>query len=334
MERQVDHMVRLIDDLLDVSRIVNGKIELRKECVDLASVIPRAIEMIQPMIDSAGHRFHASLPAKPIILHADSVRIAQIIGNLLNNAVKYTPTGGQIWLTAREDGQQATISVRDTGAGIPVEMLPRVFEMFTQVDRTLTRSQGGLGIGLTLTKSLVEMHGGQIQAYSEGLDQGSEFIITLPIMIESQSESKDSSLPAPNPSAPLIAREILIVDDAPSASFVLGKLLERLGQRPHIVASGQAALDRIQVSIPDMVISDIAMPHMDGFELARRLRQDPCMNNCTLVALTGYGQDRDRQLTNEAGFDRHLVKPVSLDSLEQLLRSLSAPTRSCPKDSA
>lgn len=321
MERQVDQMVRLIDDLLDVSRISSGKIELRKEAVELATIVSTAVETVQPVIDAAGHQLALSLPAEPMMLNADPVRLAQIIGNLLNNAAKYTKPGGQIWLTARNEGNEAVISIRDTGLGIPADMLIRVFDIFAQVDHTLTRAQGGLGIGLTLTKRFVEMHGGRIEAHSDGADQGSEFIVYLPMTRHSQR------LPAPTP--PLRSsqtsysrRRILIVDDTRAAGYVLGRLLETMGQQVRTVIDAATAIESVRSERPDLVISDIGMPNIDGYELAQRLRNEPGLEGLLLVALTGYGQDSDKQRAKEAGFDYHLVKPVSLEALHGLLASL------------
>jgi CheY-like chemotaxis protein/two-component sensor histidine kinase len=323
MERQVDHMVHLIDDLLDVSRISRGKIELQKEDIELATVISTAVETAQPLIDAAGHQLALSLPAEPMILNADPVRLAQIIGNLLSNAAKYTKPGGQIWLSAHSAKNEAVISVRDTGMGIPAEMLPLVFDMFAQVDRTLTRAQGGLGIGLTLAKTLVEMHGGRIDAHSDGIDQGSEFVVFLP-MARSQSQRR-SPPPLPVPSSSVATRRrILIVDDTESAGYVLGKLLEALGQEVSVETDAVSALESVRREPPDLVISDIGMPNIDGYELARRLRKLPGLESLTLVALTGFGQDRDKGLSQQAGFNYHLVKPISLESLENLLASLPA----------
>jgi signal transduction histidine kinase/CheY-like chemotaxis protein len=323
MERQVDQMVRLVDDLLDVSRIASGKIELRTEAVELATIVSGAVETVRPLIDAAGHQLAISLPAEPIILEADPLRLSQVIGNLLNNAAKYTKEGGQIWLSARREAGEAVISIRDTGLGIPAEMLPHVFDMFTQVDRTLTRAQGGLGIGLTLTKSFVEMHGGRIAAHSAGPDQGSEFVVRLPLLRDVQRRSAPETPGGAN-RAPLSRRRILIVDDTRAAGYVLGQLLEMLGQKVSLVSNAAAALESVRSDRPDLVISDIAMPIVDGYELARLLREEPGMEDLLLVALTGYGQDSDRQRAEEAGFDFHLVKPVSVETLHDLLADLSA----------
>jgi len=322
MERQVNHMVRLIDDLLDLSRITSGKIELRKTMVELATVVASAVETIQPAIDDAGHQLAICMPAEPILLEADPVRLAQVIGNLLNNAVKYTADGGQIWLSARVEGGEAVISVRDTGFGIPPDMLTRVFDMFSQVDRTVSRAQGGLGIGLTLTKRLVEMHGGRIAVRSEGLGQGSEFTVRLPILPALQTRAVSTAATVNREAAPLSRHRILVVDDAHDAGYVLSRLLEKIGQEVRTTDDATVALEMVRNERPEIVISDIGMPNMDGYELARRLQNEPGRENLLLVALTGYGQASDRHKAEEAGFDRYLVKPVSMTALYELLASL------------
>ena len=321
MERQVNHLVRLVEDLLEVSRVTRGKIELRKEPVDLARVIESAVDTSRPLIEAAGHQLAISLSPEVIILHADPVRLVQVISNLLNNAAKYTETGGQIWLTAQRDGNQVLISVRDNGMGIPPDMLPRVFDMFAQVEPKLRSSQGGLGIGLTLAKNLIQIHGGQIETRSEGLGKGSEFIVRLPLAAPPDAAAPQPTFP-PSAKKPLPVRKILVVDDTQAAVYILGRLLEALGQQVRTANSGAAALENVQQEKPDVVISDIAMPNMDGYELAQRLRQLPSMESVVLVALTGYGQDNDRRRALESGFDYHLVKPASIESLQELLASL------------
>lgn len=321
MERQVNHMVRLVDDLLEVSRITRGKIELRKEPVSLVSIVGNAVETSRPLIEGGGHQLAITLAPDPMMLEADPVRLAQVVSNLLNNAAKYTEADGQIWLTATTEDGQAVISVRDTGVGIPVEMLPRVFDMFAQVDRTLNRAQGGLGIGLTLARNLVQLHGGRIEARSKGLGQGSEFIVRLPLAAKAVPLTAPAPIVAPS-RAPLPPRRVLVVDDTRAAAYTLGKLLERMGQQVHVAHDAAAALDTARSVRPEVVISDIAMPRMDGYELARRLRQEPGMDNLVLIASTGYGQDRDRDRAKAAGFDFHLVKPIGFQSLYDLLASL------------
>jgi PAS domain S-box-containing protein len=321
MQRQVDQLVRLVDDLLEVSRITRGKVELRKETVELARIVATAVETSRPLIEAARHQLAVAICSEPLLLDADPVRLSQVISNLLNNAAKYTDDGGQIWLTARAQEDQAVISVRDTGNGIPPEMLPRVFDMFAQLDATLRRAQGGMGIGLTLARTLVEMHGGRISAHSEGIGCGSEFTIRLPLVAApARIEARRQALP--EQAQPVPAHKILVVDDAPAAAQMLARLLERLGQEVRTAHSAAEALERVREAPPEVVISDLGMPHVDGLQLARQLRMMPAMRRAVLVALTGYGQESDRQSTKEAGFDQHLVKPVSLETLRTLLASL------------
>jgi PAS domain S-box-containing protein len=325
MERQVNHMIRLVDDLLEVSRITRGKIELKKERVELVTIIRSAVETSRPLIETARHQLAISISPEPMTLEADPVRLAQVIANLLNNAAKYTNPEGQIWLGARRDRNDVIVSVRDNGLGIPAEMLPRIFDMFSQVDRTLKRSQGGLGIGLTLARNLVQMHGGQIEVQSGGIGLGSEFLVRLPLAHDIGRASAQS-LPARGGTAPieLPARRVLIVDDARDSAYVLSKLLGKMGQQVEVAQDALSALEAVRATPPDVVISDIAMPNVDGYELARLLRQEPGLEGTVLIALTGYGQDSDRQAAIDAGFDHHLVKPVGIEALEELLGSLPA----------
>ncbi len=272
MEQQCNHLVRLVEDLLEVSRFTRGKINLRKEPVELAHVIQSAVDTSRPLIEAAGHELAIAISPNVITLEADPVRLAQIISNLLNNAAKYTEPGGQIWLSAQSDSSEVIISVRDNGVGIPAEMLPRVFDLFEQGDPTLKRTHGGLGIGLTLAKNLVQIHGGTIEAHSEGPGKGSEFIVRLPRMATTVT-----TLAAPSPQPPMVTtlpvRRVLVVDDARAAVYILGRLLEALGQHVRTANSAAAALDIVRQERPDVVISDIAMPNMDGYELALRLRK-------------------------------------------------------------
>lgn len=325
MEQQVNHMIRLIDDLLDVSRISRGRIELRLQRVDLAAVVDAAVETSRPLLESAKHQFAISLPATPLTVEADSVRLAQVISNLLNNAIKYTEEGGQIHLTARREGDAAVVSVRDNGVGISREMLARVFDMFTQIDRTINRSQGGLGIGLTLVKNLVEMHGGTIEVQSEGVGCGSEFTVRLPLVVGQARPLPSFPAPPTEGLSPVKSRRILVVDDTRVSAVMLGMLLEKMGHRVLTAYDGVSALDMALAERPEIVISDISMPKVDGYELARRLRGEPLLEGVVLVALTGYGQEADRNLALEAGFDHHLVKPVAVDSLEELLAVIPTP---------
>lgn len=317
MDRQVNHMVRLVDDLLEVSRITSGKIELRKERLDLAAVVQSSVETSRPLIEAVDHDLVLTFPAEPLTVEGDPVRLAQVFANLLNNAAKYTDAGGEIRITAHRAGDWAVISVRDTGTGIPPEMLPSVFEMFTQVDRDTDRAQGGLGIGLTLVKSLVEMHGGSVQARSAGRGKGSEFIVRLPLVPDRHPADPPER---PQQSAsPLRTHRVLVVDDNHDAAESMGILLKLLGADVHVAYSGPEALEALPGYRPDVVLLDIGMPGMDGHEVARRIRQQPELQKVTLIALTGWGQDKDRRESHTAGFDYHLIKPADVDALQALL---------------
>ncbi len=321
MEQQVNHMVRLVDDLLEVARITRGKIELRKDVIDLSTVIGHAVETSRPFIEAASHQLALSFPAKPLLVEADPVRLAQVVANLLNNAAKYTPNGGQIWLTVRRDHGAALVSVRDNGQGIAADMLPRVFEMFAQVDRGRANAHSGLGIGLALAKRLVEMHGGQIDSYSDGLGRGSEFVVRLPLASGAES-MKLPQRTVPRKARAIPRRNVLVVDDTQASAYVLGKLFEALGQEVATAGDADAALKLARARRPHVIFSDIAMPNVNGYELARRLRSEPGLEGCTLVALTGYSQDGDRQRAQDAGFDHYLVKPVSIEALQDMLAAL------------
>ncbi len=319
VERQVNHMVRLVDDLMEVSRITRGFVELRKEETDLAAIVRTAVETSKPIIEDAEHQLVISLPKDRIPLYGDVVRLGQIVSNLLNNAAKYTDRGGQIWLSAHTVGTNAILSVRDSGIGISKEMLPVVFEMFMQADRSTKRSQSGLGIGLTLVRRLVEMHGGTVSVESPGEGHGSEFVVSLPV---AASHSKKMDRLAGNPKlAALPQRSVLVVDDNQDAASSLGMLLKVLGADVHIAHSGQMALDMIESNQPDVVLMDIGMPGMDGFEVARRIREHAEFDGIVLIALTGWGQEEDRNRTQSVGFDHHLVKPADISALQTLLIS-------------
>jgi signal transduction histidine kinase/ActR/RegA family two-component response regulator len=319
MERQVGHMVRLVDDLMEVSRITRGKVELRMEPVELAAIVRSAVEASRPLIEASRHQLAISLPTEPLIIHGDLIRLSQVVANLLNNAAKYTNDGGQIWLKARQEDDSVLISVRDTGIGIPVEMLPQIFKMFTQVDRSKRQAQGGLGIGLTLVRTLVEMHGGQVEAQSLGLDQGSEFIVRLPL----SKESGVSGTCTREARVPVLANQrVLVVDDNRDAAESLGLLLNLLGAEARVVNNGPAALEILSSYQPTVVLLDIGMPGMDGYEVARMIRNQPEGQNLMLIALTGWGQEEDRRRTSQAGFDHHLLKPADLTALKSLFVSL------------
>lgn len=316
MERQSQQMVRLIDDLLDVSRIARGTMELRKSRVELASVVESAVETARPIIQDLGHRLTVELPKHPIVVEADPARLAQVIANLLNNAAKYMPRGGQIDLVAKREASAVTISVRDTGIGIPPEMIDRIFDMFTQVDGSLERAQGGLGIGLTLVKRLVEMHRGSVEARSDGVNCGSEFIVRLPIVVELLGESHGSNGEAPASSG---KRRILVVDDNENAAQVMGMLLKALGNEVQTAFDGLAAVELAERFRPDAILLDIGMPKMNGYETARHIREQPWGARIVLAALTGWGQEDDKRRTREAGFDHHFVKPLDLAVLQRFL---------------
>jgi PAS domain S-box-containing protein len=318
IDRQAQQLTRLVDDLLDVSRITRGLITLRKAPIDLAEAMKCAAEISRPLTDSRNQTLTVTLPTEPLRLAADLTRLAQVIANLLNNAAKYTEEGGHIWLSAERDGHAATIRVRDNGAGISAEMLPRVFDLFTQVDRTLDRSEGGLGIGLTLVRRLVEAHGGTVTALSEGAGRGSEFIVRLPLLSPGASEPSVADEPSPG-AAPAARRRILIVDDHRDAANSLAVLLRLHGQEVRTAHDGLEAVEAARAFRPDVVLLDIGLPRLNGLEVARRLRENLGLTDALLVAVTGYGQLEDRGRSREAGFDAHLVKPVDLDALMPLL---------------
>jgi PAS domain S-box-containing protein len=327
IERQVEQLVRLVDDLLDVSRITRGKINLQKQRVDLATLVARAVESSQPLIDARKHRLEIAMPKAPLVVEGDPVRLVQVLLNLLNNAAKYTPEGGQIWLTAElasRDGQQpeAVLRVRDTGMGIPRNMLPKVFDLFTQVDRSRDRAEGGLGIGLTLVHRLVELHGGTVEACSEGPGQGSEFIVRLPLLAATPPPDREKPLPRATPAAPKTAHRILVVDDNRDSAESLATLLRLLGNDVRTAHDGRLALEIAAAYRPDVVVLDIGLPGMSGLEVGRLLRErQKGTEQPLIVAMTGYGQEEDRRRSQEAGFNAHLVKPVDLKVLQELLAS-------------
>ncbi|CDS55324.1 Signal transduction histidine kinase [Polaromonas sp. CG9_12] len=319
MDRQVGQMVRLVDDLLDVSRISRGKIELRRGRIELASAVYHAVEAIRPQCKSMDQTLTVTLPPKPIFLNADSTRLAQVVGNLLNNAYKFTDKGGQIWLTVECESKQAVIRVRDNGIGIAADQLPRIFEMFTQLDRSLERSQSGLGIGLTLVKSLLESHGGTVEVHSAGVGQGSEFTIRLPILVETPPPPPEPTAGEPTPTT---ARRILVVDDSRDSATSLAKLLNLTGHETHTAYDGLEAVEAAATFRPDVILLDIGLPKLNGYEACRKIRERPWSKDIVIVALTGWGQDEDRRKSKEAGFDGHLVKPVDYAVLTKLLAEL------------
>lgn len=322
MERQVSHMVRLIDDLMDVSRITRGRVELRKERVELRTVVDSALEASRPLIDSAGHSLTVSVPRR-LYLHADPTRMAQVIANLLNNAAKYTPEGGHISVTAEREGAGVIIRVKDTGLGIPADMLPRVFDMFTQVGRTLERSQGGLGIGLTLVRSLVELHGGTVDVESPGPDLGTTFTVRLRLAEEDvQSGPHSEGRFEPQTEGGL---RVLVVDDNIDGAESLALLLGMSGHQTRTAHNGPDALVSARAFQPDLIFLDIGLPGMDGYAVAERLRAEPGAHDTkppVLVALTGWGSESDRRRSKQAGFEHHLTKPVDAEQIQKLLGGL------------
>jgi two-component system CheB/CheR fusion protein len=319
MERQVQLMARLIDDLLDVSRITRGKIELRKGPVDLAAAAAQAVEAARPLIEERGHRLEVALPPAPVRLEADAARLEQVLSNLLNNAAKYTEPGGRIALTAERHGGEVVIRVKDSGIGIRPEMLPRVFDLFQQADRVEGRVSEGLGIGLTLVRRLVELHGGRVTAHSQGPGRGSEFVVRLPLPAEAPRAGAGRAARGPV-KAP--GRRVLVVEDNPDAAESLALLLRAAGHEVRVAADGPAALEAAAAFRPQVVLLDIGLPKMDGYEVARRLRRGAGRDGLLLVALSGYGQEEDRRRSRAAGFDAHLVKPADLDALQELLAEL------------
>jgi signal transduction histidine kinase/ActR/RegA family two-component response regulator len=318
MGRQVSQMVRLVDDLLEISRITRGTIELRRGPVELSEVVTMAVETSRPMIDAAGHRLEVTLPDEPVWLDADATRLAQVVSNLLNNAAKYTDPGGQIALEARREDAQVALRVRDSGMGIEPTLLPTVFEMFSQGKAASGRAPGGVGIGLTLVRGLVQMHGGTVTAESDGLGRGSVFTVRLPAGTVGPAPVEEPHSFVGQP-AGSDKPEVLVVDDNADAAESLAALLDVLGARSRVVHDGTAAIAACQAKAPEIIFLDIGMPQMDGYEVARRIRALPGAEAIHVVALTGWGQDKDRRRSEAAGFDRHLVKPVDVAMLQSLL---------------
>ena len=315
IQRQVKHMALLLDDLLDVARITQGKLELKRQHLALNSVVDSAVEAARPLLDRKRHRFTVALPSEPITLHADPLRLSQVLSNLLTNAAKYTDAGGHIGLSARVEGRGLCVSVKDNGIGIPAESLNGIFAMFSQVEGAAARSEGGLGIGLALVNGLVELHGGSVEAKSAGLGHGSEFIVRLPL-----ARSDSAAAPIPNATAATgIGRRILVADDNQDAADSLAMILEMSGHDVRVARDGRAALAMAQTFRPDAALLDIGMPQLNGYEVAQALRQEPWGAGMTLIALTGWGQESDRQKAIDAGFDRHLTKPIDPDALESLM---------------
>jgi PAS domain S-box-containing protein len=317
IHRQVDHMSRMLDDLLDVSRISRNRLDLRTEWIDLGTLIDGAIETSRPLVDAQRHELTVAKPIEPVYVDGDPVRLAQVFSNLINNAAKFMDPGGQIHVSAERQGNAAIVTVKDQGVGLDVEMLPHIFEIFWQASSTLQRSHGGLGIGLSLARGIIGLHGGSIEARSPGLGHGSEFIVRLPVV----SDVPHLRVPAEKVSFAGTRRRVLIVDDVRDNADSLGALLRTLGHEAHVVYDGAKAIELADMLRPDAMLLDLGMPGMDGFEVCRRLRQQPWGKPILMVALTGWGQESDRARTADAGFDDHLIKPADLSALTRLLHS-------------
>jgi len=320
IERQVAQLTRLVDELMEVSRFNTGRVQLRRERILVSDIVKHALETAHPLLEQHRHELTLSLAPHPIWLDADSARLEQVVVNLLTNAAKYTSDGGHIWLTAGQEGPDCVVRVRDTGVGIAPDLLPHVFDLFTQASRTLARSQGGLGIGLALVKKLTELHGGTVEAYSAP-GQGSEFVVRLPVAEPDTLQPASSVMEAGQPTIrPL---RMLVVDDDVDAAEMLEMLLTISGHAVRIAHDGPAALEAALEFRPNVVLLDIGLPEMDGYEVAKRIRQQPALTNVVLVALTGYGQETIRQRSQDAGFDHHLVKPADFAKVQHILATVS-----------
>jgi CheY-like chemotaxis protein len=321
MDRQLTHLVRLIDDLLDVSRVSQGKIELRKQTVSIRDIVNAATESSRPLIDGGRHALTIDMPTDEFWVDGDQMRLSQALANLLNNAAKYTPAGGHIDVSVRPDEKNLVIRVTDNGIGIPSEMQAKVFQLFTQIDDHLQRSQGGLGIGLALVRQLVEMHGGSVDAHSAGPGAGSRFTIRLPFV---SAPSMPQPLEAPDTATPSFrSLKVLVVDDNPIIADTLGMMLEDIGHEFEAVHDGRDALSAAKDYRPDVILLDIGLPGMNGYEVCRALRGDVLFHDTPIIAQTGWGQERDKELATEAGFSFHLTKPVPLEQLQKVFASLS-----------
>lgn len=325
IERQVRQLAHLVDDLLEVSRITTGRIQLHQEWVSLGRVVEDALATVRSQFEVRKHELTIALSPQDIGMYADASRLEQVVVNLLDNAAKYTEPGGHIWLTLQQEGDQATLRVRDTGMGIAPDVLPRIFDLFAQADRSLDRSQGGLGIGLALVQRLVEMHGGTVEATS-ALGQGSEFVVRLPVVSVPASQPPPAPAKGPEPTGPSL--RVLVADDNVDSLATLAMLLKECGHQVHTACDGSAVEEAALAFRPNVVLLDIGLPKLDGFEIAKRLRQHTSLQYVILIALTGYGQESDRERSKEAGFDYHLVKPTDFGSVLTILASISATPQS------
>ena len=321
IERQMKHMQRLVDDLLEVSRITTGRVQLRRERVVVSRIVECAVETARPLIEERRHELTVSIPPEPIWLNADVSRMEQVLVILLTNAAKYTSEGGRIWVTVQQEGDECVLRVRDNGVGIPRELLPRIFDLFTQAERSLDRSQGGLGIGLALVQRLTNLHGGTVEAESE-LGKGSEFLVRLPVLLTDTRPS----MPVDSDHVMPLTRSlrVLVVDDNVDTVLSFSMLLRASGHEVFTAHDGMAAVEAALKHKPDVVLLDIGLPVLNGYEVAKRIRLEPTLEHIVLVALTGYGQETDRQIALQAGFNHHLVKPARLEQLQQILATVSA----------
>ncbi len=311
-----------MDDLLEVSRITTGRVHLQESRIDLRGVVESAIETSRPQCGQKSQSIAKSLPSEPIWIHGDPMRLEQVVVNLLNNACKYTERNGHIWVGLEQLGDQAVLRVRDNGIGIAPEVLPRIFDLFTQADKSLDRSQGGLGIGLALVQSLVTMHRGTVEAVST-VGQGSEFIIKLPV---DSSVASPVTIPAEPLNLPTRSLHVLVVDDNQDAAKSIAMLLRMLGHDTRVAHDGTSAMQAALEFVPQVMLLDIGLPVIDGYEVAKRIRQETSLENVVLVALTGYGQESDRRRTREAGFNHHLVKPADFANVQSILSAVAAAT--------
>jgi nitrogen-specific signal transduction histidine kinase/CheY-like chemotaxis protein len=333
IDRQLTQMVRLVDDLLDVSRLTLGKIRLVVEPLDLGAVVAQAVESVRPLVDQSGHQLEVDLPPQPVSVRGDRVRLAQVVTNLLNNAAKYTNPGGRITLTAavRPNGAaesdspagEVEIRVRDTGIGISAEILPTVFDLFTQASRSLDRSQGGLGIGLTLVRRLIDLHGGSVEARSGGAGTGSEFVVRLPVASPDEERPPEPAAPARAPVSRAALR-VMVIDDNVDGAESLAGLLRLLGHEARAAHDGPSGLDAVREFGPDVVLLDLGLPGMDGYEVGRRLQAE-YGSKFVIAALSGYGREEDRKRSRESGFVAHFVKPIDLNQLRELLGTVHPP---------
>jgi two-component system CheB/CheR fusion protein len=315
MKRQAGNMIRLLDDLLDVARITSGKVQLQLEPVNLTTLVDRAVEAVRPTLDGNKLQVNAHFESNSLILDADPTRLEQVIINLLTNAAKFTPDGGRIDVTVKSEFNEAVVSVRDTGVGVTADLLPRIFDIFTQADQSLARSQGGLGIGLTIVETIVKLHGGKVEAFSDGPGRGSEFVVRLPVSATEERPPQSAKPPEQRSER----KTVLVVEDNVDAAATLAAMIEVMGHNVHVTHDGPSGLEAVHRLSPHVVLLDIGLPRMDGYEVARKIREFDRLRSIMLVALTGYGQEQDRAKSSAAGFDLHLIKPVGLDVLQKLL---------------